>query len=106
MNARYIHDGKAIDFLSETAVSAGTVVVVEELVGITKLDLEAGRLGALHVVGVYDVVKGAEEIGLGKKVYWDETEQKAVTTAGTNKLLGIAVLKAEADATVVRVRLS
>ena len=106
MQARYIHDGKAIDFLSETAIPAGTVVVVEELVGITKLDLEANRLGALHVVGVYDVAKGDGEIALGKKVYWDETEQKAVTTAGTNKPLGIAVLKAEADATVVRVRLS
>lgn len=105
MHARFIHDGKAIDFLSETAVPAGTVVVVEELVGITKLDLEAGRLGALHVVGVFDVVKGDGEIALGKKVYWDDTAKQAVTTAGTNKPLGIAVLKAEAEAKVVRVRI-
>ena len=105
MNARYIHDGKAIDFTSETAVPAGTIVVAGDLVGITKLDLEANRLGALHVVGVFDVAKGAGEIALGEKVYWDETAQQAVTTAGTNKALGIAVLPAEADATVVRVRL-
>lgn len=105
MQARFIHDGKAVDFLCETDVPAGTVVVVEELVGITKLDLEADRLGALHIVGVFDVEKEDGEIALGKKVYWDDTAKQAVTTAGTNKLLGVAVLKAEADAKVVRVRL-
>ncbi len=105
MQARFIHDGKAVDFLSETAVPAGTVVVVGDLLGITKLDLEPNRLGALHVVGVFDVVKDAVEIPLGTKLYWDETAKKAVTTVGTNKPLGIAVLPAEVDAPLVRVRI-
>ncbi len=105
MQARFIHDGKSIDFLSETAVPAGTIVALGDLLGIAKLDLQAGRLGALHVVGVYDVVKGDAAITLGAKVYWDATAKQAVTTATGNKLLGIAVLAATAEDTTVRVRI-
>jgi predicted RecA/RadA family phage recombinase len=105
MEALFIHDGKAIDFLSSTAIPAGTVIVRGALVGITKLDVEANRLGALHVVGVYDVVKADEAIPLGSKVYWDATAKKAVLAAGTNPLLGIAVLDAAASDATVRVRL-
>jgi predicted RecA/RadA family phage recombinase len=105
MEARFIHDGKAIDFLSSTAIPAGTVIIRDALVGITKLDVEANRLGALHVVGVYDVAKADVAIPLGSKVYWDATAKKAVIAAGTNPQLGIAVLEAAADDTVVRVRI-
>ncbi len=105
MQARFIHDGKAIDFLSENAVPAGTVVVALDLVGITKLDIPAGQLGALHVVGVYDVVKDAASIPLGSKVYWDNVAKKAVVTATNNKPLGIAVQAATAEDSTVRVLL-
>ncbi len=102
MQARFIHDGKAIDFLSENAVPAGTVVVALDLV---KLDIPAGQLGALHVVGVYDVVKDAASIPLGSKVYWDNVAKKAVVTATNNKPLGIAVQAATAEDSTVRVLL-
>ena len=105
MHARFIHDGKSIDFLSETDVPAGTVIVEGDLVGVTKLDIQAGRLGALAVVGVYDVVKGDAAITLGTKVYWDTTAKQAVTTATGNKLLGLAVLPAEVADSTVRVRI-
>ena len=105
MEARFIHDGKAIDFLSSANLPAGTVIVRDALVGITKLDIEADRLGTLHVSGVYDVVKGEVAIPLGSKVYWDAAAQKAVLAAGTNPQLGIAVLDAAAEDTMVRVLL-
>ena len=105
MYARFIHDGKAVDFFPVADVPAGTVIVENDLVGVTKLDIQAGRLGALHVVGVYDVAKGDAAISLGAKVYWDSTAKQAVTTATGNKQLGIAVQAATATGETVRVRI-
>ncbi len=105
MQARFIHDGKSIDFFPEADVAAGTVIALGDLVGVTKLDIQAGRLGALAVVGVFDVAKSDAAITLGSKVYWDNTAKQAVTTATGNKQLGIAIQAAEATDGTVRVRL-
>jgi len=106
MIARFVHDGKAIDFLSETDIPAGSVVVKNNLVGITKLDIKANVLGALAVVGVYDVEKGNVAIPLGSNVYWDTAAKKAVITATGNALLGVAILDAATGDETVRVRLN
>jgi predicted RecA/RadA family phage recombinase len=105
MQARFIHDGKSIDYFSDTAIPAGSVIVHGSLVGVTKLDIPAGQLGAVHVVGVYDIVKSNVAIPLGAKVYWDATAKQAVLNSTGNSLLGIAVSAATADDTSVRVRL-
>jgi predicted RecA/RadA family phage recombinase len=91
-------------------VSAGDVVVQGDLVGITKLDIATGTLGALAVTGVFDVAKATgvgEAIASGLKVYWDEAEAVAKTDdeAGANKYLGKTVLAAGDDDATVRVRL-
>ncbi|MCL2305690.1 MAG: DUF2190 family protein [Planctomycetaceae bacterium] len=106
MQARFIHDGDAIDFLSVSDVPAGSVIVQGSLVGVTKLDIQAGRLGALAVVGVFDITKGNTAIPLGSRVYWDATAKQAVTTATGNSPLGIAVQEATSGDAIVRVRLS
>ena len=106
MQARFIHDGKAIDFLSTSDIPAGSVVIKNNLVGITKLDIKANVLGALHVVGVYDIEKSNVAIPLGSSVYWDATAKKAVITATGNTLLGVAVLDAATGDETVRVRLN
>jgi len=106
MQARFIHDGKAIDFFSETDIPAGSVVIKNNLVGISKLDIKANVLGALAVVGVYDVEKGNVAIPLGSNVYWDATAKKAVIVATGNTLLGVAVLDAATGDETVRVRLN
>ncbi len=46
MQARFIHDGQSIDFFPATDIPAGSVVVIGELVGVAKLDIVAGHLGA------------------------------------------------------------
>ena len=108
--ATFIHDGKSIDYTPGADVSAGDVVVQQELIGIAKLDIASGTLGALAVTGVFDVPKTAgdgEDIAAGAKVYWDVADGVAKTDseAGANKYLGkTAVAATEADITV-RVRL-
>ena len=105
MQARFIHDGKAIDFLSSSDIPAGNVVIQGSLIGVTKVDIKANILGALHVVGVYAVEKSNVAVPLGSDVYWDATAKKAVLTVTDNTLLGVAVADAAADDEVVRVRI-
>ncbi len=111
VQAQFVHCGDAIDYTPGADVAAGTVVVLGDLVGFTKVDIKANQLDALAVRGVADFANAAGAgvaFALGAKVYWDDTNNVAVTAdgGGTHKLLGKAVLAAaDADATV-RVRLS
>ena len=117
MQAIFVQEGDVLDYTPEAAVDAGQVVVVGDHVGIAKLDIEAGRLGALHFSGVFDVVHAADKIGDGVAVYWDENGNPVGGTAGTgaatasadsgnNKLMGFAHGAAAADDATVRIRLS
>ena len=110
MTARFIHDGNSIDYTPGADVSAGDVVVQGDLIGIAKLNIASGALGALAVTGVFDVPKATgvgAAIGAGLKVYWDAAEAVAKTDAeaGANKYLGKTVLAAGDDDATVRVRL-
>lgn len=107
--ATFVHDGGAIDYTPAADVAAGDVVVLGDLVGIAKLDIAAGKLGALHVTGVYDVPKASGAgtgIASGVSVYWDAAAKQATASAGSRPLLGVTVAAAADAATTVRVRLA
>ena len=106
MEARFIHEGKAIDYTPTNDMTAGTVVVLGDRVGISIVDIPANVLGALQVVGVFDFAKDNTVIPLYGKVYWDATAKKATVTATGNTLLGIALNAAVATDSIVRVRLN
>jgi predicted RecA/RadA family phage recombinase len=108
MLARYVHEGKVIDYTPVADIAAGVVIVYGSLIGITMRDLKKDQLGELQVSGVFDVAKTADTdtaIPLGAKVYWDE----AMAVATANDVGGIYMGKAVADAadsdTTVRVKL-
>ena len=110
MAARFIHDGNSIDYTPGADVTAGDVVVQSDLIGIAKLDIALGTLGALAVTGVFDVPKTAgtsEAIAAGAKVYWDVADGVAKTDDETaaNKYLGKTVAAAGDDDASVPVRL-
>ena len=79
MLARYVQKGDAIDFRPTEAVAAGDVVIIADLIGIARLDIEANTLGSLAVVGVFDVVKADGAIPSGSTVYWDAGAKKATS---------------------------
>jgi len=105
----FVHEGAAVDYTPVADVAAGTVVVQGDLVGITRLDIKAGKLGALAVEGVFDfpkLVGDGIEYPAGDPMYWDEAEQVATQSATGNKLLGKTVrLAGETDDTA-RIRMS
>lgn len=113
--ATYVHDGEAIDHIPTSDLAAGQVVVQGSLVGITKRPITADTLGALAVMGVFDVPKTNEQIDPGTPVYWDADGDPVGGVAGTgaatatatdNVLMGKSVKAATAGDAKVRLRLS
>ena len=109
--AVFQHDGASIDHTPGSAVAAGDVVVQNELVGVAKLDIEANKLGALAVQGVFDFPKATgvgTAISAGANVYWDvaDVEAKEDSETGANKLIGKVVAAAGDNDATVRVRLN
>ena len=104
MKAVYVQRGEYIDIVPETKVNAGDVVVQGDLAGVSKLDIEAGKLGAIATTGVYDVAKGSEAFAAGAKAYWDGG--KVTATAEGNTRIGLAVQAADAASPTVRILLN
>ena len=107
--ARFVQRGDAVDYIPAVDLPAGTIVVAGDLVGVTRLAIKAGELGALATVGVFDVVKGdgvALAFAFGAPVFWNPTTKKvAAATAAGFVPLGKAVADSAADAEIVRVRI-
>ena len=105
MKAVYVQRGEYIDIIPETKVNAGDVIVQGGLVGVSKLDIEPGKLGAIATTGVYDVEKGNEAFSPGATAYWDGSKATASATEG-NARLGLVVQAADPASPVVRVLLN
>lgn len=109
MATSFVHEGAAIDYTPGADTPAGTVVVQSELVGVTRVDLKAGQLGALAVQGVFDFPKATTAgsgFVAGALAYWDNANGVATKTSTNNKLIGKVVRAAADGAATVRIRLS
>ena len=99
MKAVFVQTGSSIDYTPGSAVAAGDVIVVGNLVAVAKLDIPANTLGALSVVGVYDVEKAeAAVFAIGDNVYFDNSAKVATDVATGNKYMGRAIAAAAAAA--------
>ena len=107
MDARYVQRGDAIDHTPEADVAAGDVVVLGKLVGVAKLDIKAGELGALALTGIYEVSKASgTAFAAGAEVGWSPSTKKAVAAGASGSVkLGHAVAAADAGDAFVYVRL-
>ncbi|MDD3587845.1 MAG: DUF2190 family protein [Thermoguttaceae bacterium] len=105
MEARFIHDGRSIQFVPTVDIPAGTVVVFNNLIGVTKVDLPAGSIGVLALDGVYQFAKGAEAFSTGHFAFWDAANKKVTAVATGNVYLGRVVSDALAENETVEVRL-
>ena len=105
----FVQEGSAVDYTPNADVAAGDVIVLNDLVGVTKRKIPANTQGALHVAGVFDFPKAtgaSTAIAAGKTVYWNATAQQVTITATGNKLLGKSVAAAGDNDAEVRVRMS
>ena len=106
MKARYVQRGESIDYTPETAVAAGDIVKVGDLVGVAKLDIKPGELGALATVGVYEIETGGKAVELGASVSVDPATGKVCEAGAAGAVkFGHAVSAATASDLTVLVRL-
>lgn len=107
----FVQQGDAIDYTPNALVEAGAVVVLNDLVGVTKRTIPANTLGTLHVAGVFEFPKATgagTAIAAGVNVYWDiaDTEAKTDSETGANRLIGKSIALAGDNDPTVRVRMS
>jgi predicted RecA/RadA family phage recombinase len=88
-------EGNYIDYTPGAAVSAGSVIVQADLVGVAEKDIAANTLGALAVRGVFNINKLSTDVVVaGAILYWDAGNSRATITASTHKVFGRAVAAA------------
>lgn len=72
--ANYVQKGENLDYIPESNVTAGTVVVLGDRIGIVGADIAAGETGSVIVSGVFELDKsGSNAIAMGQTVYFDGT---------------------------------
>jgi predicted RecA/RadA family phage recombinase len=99
--ADYYADGDLVDYTPSSAVSAGDVVMLNDLITVAVRPIPANKLGAVAVEGVFKIAKASGAIGQGAIVYWDAGASNITTTSSGNKRAGKAAeAAASGDATV------
>ena len=119
MSAKFVQNGDTIDYTPEAAVAAGALVDLGFAVGVAKLTIAAGALGALALAGVFDVdvTALAAAVPVGTAVYRGSKDGAptfdATTSDGSDDdslpdaltRIGYVVAAGAAGDTAVRVRL-
>ena len=99
--ADYYQDGDLINYTPGSAVAAGAVVVLADLITVAPRPIAANALGAVAVEGVFKLPKASGAISQGAIVYWDSANSNVTTTSSGNKRAGKAAeAAASGDATV------
>lgn len=101
--ASYVQGDCLVDYTPGSAVAAGDVVVLNDLVTVAPRPIAANALGAVAIEGVWSMPKASGAIGQGALVYWDATNGNVTTTASGNKRAGKAAAAAASGDTSVMV---
>ena len=105
--AEYCQRGEAMDFVngSDAKIEANQIVTFGNRVGVAGTPIEIGETGSLHVFGVFEMPKKAdEEIAAGAAAYYDPDAEAITATAG-DITAGYATEAAAAADTTVKVKL-
>lgn len=108
MKATFWQRGEALDYKNDTSsvIEANTVIAGANLIGVVGTDINPGEVGSLHVAGVFEMQKVADDaISFGELVYYDASEGKITKTATSNVAAGYAASVAGATTTSVLVKL-
>ena len=103
MNAKFVQRADSVDFIPDCNIDSGKIVRLGNLIGVTKMPIRAGELGAIALSGIFDFLKPTGLVfPLGSPVYWNSG---AVGQSG-DVLLGITVKAAAAESATVRILLN
>lgn len=89
MNAIRVREGTKINYTPSTAVTAGDIVDLGELLGVAEDSIAASAVGALAIEGEFKVIKDGTTgptFEIGDAVFWDTVNSVAVRTGGSGCL--------------------
>lgn len=99
--------GDLIPFTLSGTLSAGDVVVLNDMVGICANDGVSGDQGYLAVEGTFGPITclGTDVIGVGDDLWWDAGNSRLTLTASTHKYAGKAASVSGSGTTTVDLKL-
>lgn len=102
----YVQPGEHIMIAAPYAVAAGAGVLLGSIFGIAQAAAAQDAEVLIVRRGVFDIAKtSAQAWTVGAKIYWDNTNKVATTTASGNTLVGVAVAVAANPSATGRVLL-
>jgi predicted RecA/RadA family phage recombinase len=102
----YVQEGKVLEVTAPYALSSGDGCKVGDIFGIAAADYLISAAAQIEVEGVFDIAKDSSVFAQGADVYWDDSGKTATSTAGSNILIGVAVVAALTGGATVRVKLT
>lgn len=104
--ATFIATGDFVDYTPSSDVTAGDVVVQNDLIGIAVDDIGEDVLGALRVEGVFSMTIADEDFAAGTDVFWNEDDEKvtADSESGAWLFFGKTVESRNQLETAIRVK--
>lgn len=105
----FVSAGNTLTITAGADIASGAGVLLGSLFGVAAGAIANGAEGVINLTGVYDLPKvGSQAWTVGALVYWDAANNRCTTTAGSLKLIGVAVAAVGSGAgeTVGRVRLN
>lgn len=103
--ATYLQRGEALDYTNATdeLIPQDTIVTVGDRIGVTGCPIPPGKVGTLHMGGVFSIKKtGTATIAMGQTVYFDGT---GITDTAGDVEAGYAAAPADASAETILVKL-
>jgi len=103
----FVQPGKTVTVAAPYDVASGAGCLVGSLFGVATIDAVSGANVDITTCGVYTLPKtSAQAWTVGAKVYWDDTNKVATTTATSNTLIGCAMAVAANPSATGDVRLN
>jgi len=100
-----VERGDVIDYTPSSDVPAGSIVVLNNLIGVTTRKILANELGALEIMVVVQVAKPTGiAFAFGEPAFWDAADEEA-NADDTNPFMGKVVKAASTTDTVLSVLL-
>ena len=95
MATNYIQNGSTVSVTAPAATTAGEGVLVGSLFGVAQETVANAAAVEIMTTGVHRLAKtSAQAWTVGARIYWDDSNTVATTTASSNKLIGVAVAAA------------
>ena len=105
MVAKYVSEGKTIDYTATKAIAAGDVVSRGYLFGVAIRPIAEGETGALAITGIYELPKKASEVvAIGDQICWKDGKAQKHAADG-DQPAGVAVAASPAEQTTVLVKI-